>query len=254
MFLKHDGFRRLCHARQLLTRCTRPRCPSRTWRDRSTSRRFTSSGNSRRCSARRLTSFGSGRGSNAPSICWRSENSVTDVCLEVGFSSLGSFSDLFARRVGETPSAYGAGRGRWSRCPARCPRSDSRLPEPDGTCRRGVSQFSRSAGAAGVQTPRQNRSRREERMRIKLTSIMVDDQDKALGSTRTYWASEEARYSGRRVPMDHRRLAGGARRSRARARAERQSRRQGVSGSDVRAGHSARRVRGRGHRRGVRAV
>lgn len=30
----------------------------------------------------------------------------TDVCLEVGFSSLGSFSDLFARRVGVPPSAY----------------------------------------------------------------------------------------------------------------------------------------------------
>jgi AraC-like DNA-binding protein len=33
-------------------------------------------------------------------------HSVTDVCMEVGFSSLGSFSDLFTRRVGETPSAY----------------------------------------------------------------------------------------------------------------------------------------------------
>jgi AraC-like DNA-binding protein len=32
--------------------------------------------------------------------------SVTDVCLEVGCSSLGSFSDLFARRTGESPSAY----------------------------------------------------------------------------------------------------------------------------------------------------
>lgn len=32
--------------------------------------------------------------------------SVTDVCMEVGFSSLGSFSDLFARRVGSTPSDY----------------------------------------------------------------------------------------------------------------------------------------------------
>jgi transcriptional regulator GlxA family with amidase domain len=32
--------------------------------------------------------------------------SVTDVCLEVGYSSLGSFSDLFARRMGEAPSAY----------------------------------------------------------------------------------------------------------------------------------------------------
>jgi len=33
-------------------------------------------------------------------------HSVTDVCLEVGFSSLGSFSGLFARRVGVAPSVY----------------------------------------------------------------------------------------------------------------------------------------------------
>jgi AraC-like DNA-binding protein len=32
--------------------------------------------------------------------------SVTDICMTVGFSSLGSFSALFTRRVGETPSAY----------------------------------------------------------------------------------------------------------------------------------------------------
>jgi len=32
--------------------------------------------------------------------------SVTEVCMEVGFASLGSFSDLFARRIGEPPSAY----------------------------------------------------------------------------------------------------------------------------------------------------
>lgn len=36
----------------------------------------------------------------------RGELSVTDVCLEVGFTSLGSFSDLFARRVGEAPSTF----------------------------------------------------------------------------------------------------------------------------------------------------
>src|SRR5688500_3648092 len=34
------------------------------------------------------------------------EHSVTDVCLDVGFTSLGSFSDLFARRVGVAPSVY----------------------------------------------------------------------------------------------------------------------------------------------------
>jgi AraC-like DNA-binding protein len=33
-------------------------------------------------------------------------HSVTEVCMEVGFSSLGSFSDLFARRMGTTPSDY----------------------------------------------------------------------------------------------------------------------------------------------------
>jgi AraC-like DNA-binding protein len=31
---------------------------------------------------------------------------VTDACLEVGFASPGSFSHLFGRRVGVTPSAY----------------------------------------------------------------------------------------------------------------------------------------------------
>jgi AraC-like DNA-binding protein len=36
----------------------------------------------------------------------RGEHSVTDVCMAVGFSSLGSFSDLFTRRVGSSPSAW----------------------------------------------------------------------------------------------------------------------------------------------------
>jgi AraC-like DNA-binding protein len=34
------------------------------------------------------------------------ERSVTDVCMDVGFSSVGSFSAWFARRVGLAPSAY----------------------------------------------------------------------------------------------------------------------------------------------------
>ena len=34
------------------------------------------------------------------------EHSVTEVCLDVGFSSLGSFSSVFAARVGMPPSAY----------------------------------------------------------------------------------------------------------------------------------------------------
>ena len=33
---------------------------------------------------------------------------VTEVCMAVGFSSLGSFSALFKKRVGESPSAFQA--------------------------------------------------------------------------------------------------------------------------------------------------
>ncbi|HXJ85452.1 MAG TPA: helix-turn-helix transcriptional regulator [Candidatus Binatia bacterium] len=32
--------------------------------------------------------------------------SVTEICMEVGFSSLGTFSDLFTRRFGAPPSLY----------------------------------------------------------------------------------------------------------------------------------------------------
>jgi AraC-like DNA-binding protein len=35
-------------------------------------------------------------------------NDITDVCMEVGFSSLGTFSRTFRRIVGESPSAYSA--------------------------------------------------------------------------------------------------------------------------------------------------
>jgi len=36
----------------------------------------------------------------------KGQHSVTEVCMEVGFSSLGSFSSLFARRFGQPPSVY----------------------------------------------------------------------------------------------------------------------------------------------------
>jgi transcriptional regulator GlxA family with amidase domain len=35
-----------------------------------------------------------------------SEQSVTDICMAVGFSSLGTFSRVFAEIVGEPPSVY----------------------------------------------------------------------------------------------------------------------------------------------------
>ena len=36
----------------------------------------------------------------------RGQHSVTDVCMEVGFESLGSFSEMFSRRVGVSPSSF----------------------------------------------------------------------------------------------------------------------------------------------------
>ncbi len=39
------------------------------------------------------------------------DRSVTDICLDVGFTSLGTFSRLFREIVGETPSAYRLGHG-----------------------------------------------------------------------------------------------------------------------------------------------
>jgi AraC-like DNA-binding protein len=39
------------------------------------------------------------------------ERSVTDVCFDVGFTSLGTFSRTFRAIVGETPSAYRLGHG-----------------------------------------------------------------------------------------------------------------------------------------------
>lgn len=40
-----------------------------------------------------------------------SERTVTDICFEVGFSSLGTFSRTFREIVGESPSTYRAGHG-----------------------------------------------------------------------------------------------------------------------------------------------
>ena len=39
------------------------------------------------------------------------DRSVTDVCLDVGFNSLGTFSRTFREIVGESPSGYRAGHG-----------------------------------------------------------------------------------------------------------------------------------------------
>ena len=107
MLLRHEGFRRLCQARDLLRES---REPSPTIEQLARDVRISPFHFIRQFEA----VFGvtphqfriASRLELAKQLLARGEHSVTDVCMEVGFSSLGSFSTLFARRVGETPSAY----------------------------------------------------------------------------------------------------------------------------------------------------
>ena len=47
----------------------------------------------------------------AMALLRETERPVTDICLEVGFASLGTFSRTFRQIVGETPSGYRRGHG-----------------------------------------------------------------------------------------------------------------------------------------------
>jgi AraC-like DNA-binding protein len=107
MLLRHEGFRRLCHARDLLRDA---REPAPTIEQLAREVRISPFHFIRQFEA----VFGvtphqfriASRLELAKALLAGGEHSVTDVCMEVGFSSLGSFSTLFAQRVGETPSAY----------------------------------------------------------------------------------------------------------------------------------------------------
>ena len=134
MLLRHEVFRRLCRARDLLEEVPEdPVSIEDVAREVGISpfhfiRQFEAVFGltphqfriqSRLDRARRLLAMG--------------HHSVTDVCMEVGFSSLGSFSDLFTRRVGATPSAYQRRLRAMVQVPGMLPpRSDSRMPQPDG--------------------------------------------------------------------------------------------------------------------------
>jgi AraC-like DNA-binding protein len=111
MLLRHEGFRRLCRARDLLRRAAaESREPSPTIEQLAREVRISPFHFIRQFEA----VFGvtphqfriASRIELAKQLLARGEHSVTDVCMEIGFSSLGTFSTLFAQRVGESPSAY----------------------------------------------------------------------------------------------------------------------------------------------------
>lgn len=107
MLLRHAGFRRLCLARDLLRE---QREPSPSIADLAREVKISPFYFIRQFEA----VFGvtphqfriHTRLDAAKHLLATGQYSVTDVCMEVGFSSLGSFSALFTRRVGEPPSAY----------------------------------------------------------------------------------------------------------------------------------------------------
>jgi AraC-like DNA-binding protein len=107
MLLSDDAFRRLCMARALLRDL---REPAPSIRDVAREVRISHFHFIRQFEAL----FGitphqfriQWRVDRAKRLLAGGQHSVTEVCLEVGMSSLGSFSDLFARRVGSAPSSY----------------------------------------------------------------------------------------------------------------------------------------------------
>lgn len=107
VLLRHEGFRRLCRARELLLE---EREHPLSIKDLASEVGISPFHFIRQFEALfgvtphqfRLTS----RLDLARHLLATGQHSVTDVCMEVGFSSLGSFSALFTARVGETPSAY----------------------------------------------------------------------------------------------------------------------------------------------------
>jgi len=107
MLLRHDGFRRLCRARELLTQLDGPQPTIEALARevgispfhfiRQFEALFGVTPHQYRIQVRL---------DRARQLLATRQSAVTAVCMDVGFSSLGSFSALFARRFGESPTAY----------------------------------------------------------------------------------------------------------------------------------------------------
>ena len=204
MLLRHEGFRRLCHARDLLRDA---REPTPTIEQLAREVRISPFHFIRQFEA----VFGvtphqfriASRIELAKALLAGGDYSVTDVCMEVGFSSLGQFQHAVraaCRRNADGLPATHQDPGVSARTPRHSPHAW--MLEPDGNAapraKRVVSALRRTIrpAEAGHYEPSQfSRSRepsnsadwkggatrtRPTHMRIKLTSLMVDDQSKAL--------------------------------------------------------------------------
>ena len=114
------------------------------------------------------------------------DRSVTDVCLDVGFTSLGTFSRTFREIVGESPSAYRAGHGPmvapncWQMAATR-PR-ESAGAGPAATANEQFRRSRRRGGSLGSRSTSHRHRTGDTTMttRLAVTSIKVLDQEEAL--------------------------------------------------------------------------
>jgi AraC-like DNA-binding protein len=109
MFLRRDTFRRLCLARNLLRDARgEPLSVERVAELVTLSRFHFIRQFEAMFGAKPLEYRTACRIERARELLARGELTVTEVCMAVGFTSLGSFSALFKKRVGESPSSFQA--------------------------------------------------------------------------------------------------------------------------------------------------
>ena len=118
------------------------------------------------------------------------DRSVTDICFDVGFMSLGTFSRTFREIIGETPSSYREGHGpmvapnciqMWAMRPRVAASETSKASETTA-----IEQFWRSPRDGGspslivVHIAQHERRTRPMITRLNVASIYVLDKDEAL--------------------------------------------------------------------------
>ncbi len=107
MLLTRDMFRRLCRAREMLVEIPEERLTiAEIAREIRLSEFYFIRQFQTLCGVTPHQFRLQSRIDRAKLLLAKSELSVTEVCMEIGFSSVGTFSSLFSRRVGTSPVNY----------------------------------------------------------------------------------------------------------------------------------------------------